>query len=199
MGASAFAEALLGPRLTMDEWAGLPEDVPGEFLSGRLVEEEAPDYIHELLVAWLVRILGNWGEPRGALVAGSDVRFAVTANSGRKPDVTMFLAGRRPQPRGIVRTPPDLAVEVISGSPRDQQRDRQEKMHEYAVFGVAYYWLVDPEQRSFEVYQLTASGAYDRALVCSTGVVSSPPGCDALALDLDAMWAKVDELEAGAH
>ena len=34
-----------GP-LSVEEWFGLPEDVPGELVDGLLVQEEAPDATH---------------------------------------------------------------------------------------------------------------------------------------------------------
>jgi Uma2 family endonuclease len=180
--------------MTLEEWADLPDEVPGEFVNGRLVEEEVPDYLHEVLIAWLVRMLGNWGEPRGAIIGGSGAKFGISPIRGRKPDLSVYLHGRRPPARGLVRNQPDIAVEVVSSSRRDQRRDREEKMAEYAEFGIPYYWIVDPQQRRFEVYVLNASGAYERAVAEAAGLIAAVPGCDGLSLDLDAMWAKVDEL-----
>jgi Uma2 family endonuclease len=190
----AFSEALLGPRLRLDEWADLPEDVPGELIDGRLVEEEVPDYLHEVIVAWLARMLGNWGDERGAIVGGSEAKLAVTPERGRKADLTVYLAGRRPPSRGIVRVPPDIAVEVISSSPRDEQRDREEKRAEYSAFGIRFYWLVDPRGRTFEIFELRSDRTYERVITQVGGLVRIP-GCEDLELDLDAMWAKVDELD----
>ncbi|PYQ60663.1 MAG: hypothetical protein DMF53_16655 [Acidobacteria bacterium] len=59
-------------KLSLDEWFDLPEDEPGEVVDGRLEEEEEPGYLHELLVARLGRILGDWIFPQGGLVAGSN-------------------------------------------------------------------------------------------------------------------------------
>jgi hypothetical protein len=42
---AAIVDQLLGPLLTLEEWGDLPEDVPGELIDGRLVEEEVPDYL----------------------------------------------------------------------------------------------------------------------------------------------------------
>ena len=184
------------PELSLDEWFTLPEDAPGELVDGHLVEEEVPDYVHELLVALLVRFLGNWIFPQGGLVAGSEAKFAVGAGRGRKPDVTVYLPNRRrPPARGLIRVPPDIAIEIVSPTPRDGRRDRVEKLADYASFGVAWYWLLDPQRRSLEILELDAQGRYIHVLGASTGTLGNIPGCDGLTLDLDAIWAAIDDLE----
>jgi Uma2 family endonuclease len=184
------------PELSLDEWFDLPEDQPGELVEGRLEEEEAPDYLHELLVALLGQALGNWISPRGGLVAGSNAKFAVGSGRGRKPDLTVYLPGsRRPPARGLIRVPPDIAIEIVSSTPRDGRRDRIEKTADYAAFGVAWYWLLDPQLRSLEVLQLDPQGRYLHVLGASTGTLEKIPGCEGLTLDLDALWAAIDSLE----
>jgi Uma2 family endonuclease len=182
--------------LSVAEWAALPEDEPGELIDGHLVEEEVPDLRHEILVAWLVRILGNWLAPRRGFVFGSEAKLAVSPTRGRKPDVTVYLPGRPPLPaRGAVPIPPDIAVEIVSPTPRDGRRDRVEKMADYAAFGVRFYWIIEPEQRTFEIYELGADGRYIHALGAIAGMVEEVAGCEGLELDISAMWAEIDRLE----
>jgi Uma2 family endonuclease len=184
------------PELSLDEWFDLPEDEPGELVDGRLEEEEVPDYLHELLVILLGRFLSNWITPRGGLVAGSEAKFAVGTRRGRKPDITVYLpGGRRPPARGLIRVPPDIAIEIVSPTPRDGRRDRVEKTADYAAFGVAWYWLLDPQLRSLEILQLDPQGRYVHVLGASTGTLEQIPGCEGLTLDLDALWAAIDSLE----
>lgn len=182
-------------RLSLDEWSALPEDTPGEWTQGHLVEEEVPDFVHELLVALLVRVLGNWAFPQGGLVAGSEAKFAVSSERGRKPDVSVYLPGsERPPARGVIRVPPDIAVEVVSSTPRDGRRDRVEKMRDYAAFGVRFYWILDPQLQSLEIFELGTDGRYAQALGATAGALEEIPGCEGLRLDLDALWQEIDRL-----
>ncbi len=180
-------------RMTLVEWADM--DGPGELVDGRLVEDEEVEALHEVVAAWFVWRLGNWLASRGGFVLTSDARFGVTPRRGRKPDVSVYLAGRRPPAHGLVKMPPDIMIEVVSPRPKDARRDRVEKTNEYAAFGVRFYWIVDPAVRSFEVFELGADGRYVLAVSAAEGVVAEVPGCEGLSVDLDALWAEVARLE----
>jgi Uma2 family endonuclease len=180
--------------MTVDEWFALGEHSRCELVDGFLVEEEVNGYVHEWAVAQLIRRIGNWAEHHGALVAGSSVGFATRADRGRCPDIDVYLAGaKRPPPTGVVRVPPSIMVEVVTPFPRDQRRDRIEEVQDYAAFGVRWYWLVDPQLRSFEILELGADGRYAHAVGVVEGRVA-PPGCDGLEIDVDALWREVDAL-----
>lgn len=182
--------------MTLEEWASLDEDVSGELVDGYLEEEEMPTWRHEMVVSWLVTRLTLWSEEHGGFVVASEGKIATGGNRGRKPDVQVFLPGRR-RPSGrasLALTPPSVAVEVVSPTPRDGRRDRVEKRHEYAAAGIPWYWILDPELRTLEVYGLRPEGHYADALVAAEG--RHPiPGCDGLELDLDAMWARLEAWE----
>jgi Uma2 family endonuclease len=182
--------------MTLAEWGDLPEDEPGELVDGRLVEDEEVGYLHEVVVAWLIHTIKNWLGDRGGFVGTSDARFGVSRTRGRKPDVSVYLPGRRPQAHGLVTVPPDVMIEVVSPRPKDARRDRIEKMAEYAAFGVRFYWIVDPQARTIEIYELGADARYVRAQGASDGVMTSVPGLDGLRLDLDALWRECDLLQS---
>ncbi|WP_394829519.1 Uma2 family endonuclease [Pendulispora albinea] len=184
------------PRLmTLEEWAELDDGESGELVDGYLEEEEMGSFIHDFVVLWLGSLLLQWIAPRGGHAAASEVKFGVTTNRGRKPDLTVFFPGRRPEPRGLVRLPPDIAVEVISHAPRDRRRDRVAKLSEYAAFGIRYYWLVDPDARIVEIFELGSDGRYVLALGAFEGRITSVPGCEGLELHLDDLWLQLDRLE----
>jgi Uma2 family endonuclease len=182
-------------RMSLEEWAALPEDEPGELVDDYRVEEEVPENVHELVVGWLIGVLRAWGTAAGAVVLGSGAKFAVSKSRGRMPDVSMFLPGTpRPPRRGLNRQPPSVAIEVVSETPRDARRDRVEKLQEYAAFGVRWYWIVDPWLRSVQIHELDERQRYVHVVDATEGAIEHVPGCDGLKIDLDGLWREVDAL-----
>lgn len=183
------------PRpLTLEQWAAMDEDEPGELVDELLVEEEVPTILHEAVVSWLIETLRRWARPRGGWVFGSEYKLAVSARRGRKADVCMYAAGVPLRGRdALSRTPPMVIVELISRQPRDVRRDRMEKASEYARFGVRWYWLVEPSAQLIEIWELGATGQYVQVNVASAGKVMVS-GLDGLDLDLNALWAEVAPL-----
>ena len=189
----AAPRARMGQRMSLRRWADLPEDDDGELVGGVLVEEEA-DFSHEGIVASLMVTTRAWVHPRGGFVGGSNAKFALGPGHGRKPDLSVFLPGRGVPPRdGAATVPADIMVEVISRTPRDVHRDRVEKPAAYATFGVRFYWLIDPNARTFEMFELDETKRYIRVLDASQGIVDAP-GCPGLRVDVDELWAEIDRL-----
>jgi Uma2 family endonuclease len=183
-------------RLDVEAWGALDDDVDGELVDGLLEEEEVPSYVHEAVVSWLLGLLRDWLIPRGGFVFGSDAKIAISRTRGRKADVIAWLPGSRPPARrsSVAKHPPDLVVEVVTATPRDQRRDRVEKRAEYAAIGVRHYWIVDPETRVVEMLDRGADGRFVEALVASDGRHHVVAGTEGLDVDLDALWAEVDRL-----
>ncbi|HWL88058.1 MAG TPA: Uma2 family endonuclease [Polyangiaceae bacterium] len=209
MQQSPWANTWVPPRsagrsVTLEEWADLAEDEAGEWVDGQLTEEEMPDPVHELAATWLTTLFRIWLRGRGGFVFGSEVKLRVTPTRGRKADAMVILPGSPAPPRrGLLTTPPDILVEIVTPTPRDERRDRIEKMLEYETLGVPYYWLLDPALGTLEIFELgpessTVEGEprrkYTRAIAATEGRIDPVPGCPGLALDLDELWADLERL-----
>jgi Uma2 family endonuclease len=190
---SRSTASLPHPKLmSLAEWADLDEDVEGELVDGVLEEEEMPTYWHETIVVRLIVALHQWALRHGANVAGSETKIAVGPRRGRKPDITVHRAPRLPSAgEALVRATPHIVVEVTSPRPRDIRRDRIDKHSDYARAGIPYYWIVDPQLCSLEVFKLDRSRRYTVVLLAGEGRVRVP-GCPGLVLDLDALWKEVE-------
>jgi Uma2 family endonuclease len=198
MNQSAIVEPSCAREMSLEEWANMPEDEPGELVDGQLVEEEVADNPHEVIVSWLFQILINWARPRKGIVLGSEAKYALTERRGRKPDLSAFFTRDRKLPRkGAITIPPDVMIEVVSPTPRDGRRDRVEKLREYAKFGLRWYWIVDPRLRSLEILRLGDDGHYANIVSAAEGVIEVP-SCEGLTIDLDALWREVDEVVEGS-
>ena len=180
-------------RMTVHEWAAMPEDEPGELCDGVLEEEEVAGARHEIAVLWLGALLRAWVVALGGVALGSEVKYALSNLRGRKPDLSVFFPGRPALPPwGPVTIPPDIAVEIVSPAAADQRRDRIAKLADYASFGVRFYWMLDPTARTFEILELSADGRYLHVLGASEGKLLQIPGCAGLTLDLDELWGEID-------
>jgi Uma2 family endonuclease len=134
-----------------------------------------------------------WCRAHGARVVSSGLKYALAGDTGRMPDLSIFLHGTaRPPARGAARTPPSIAVEIVSSTPADARRDRIIKLAEYAAFGVAWYWLVDPELRSVEILELDEHGKYVHVVSATEGSIPVP-GCPELVLDVDDLWRELEQ------
>lgn len=192
-----LAGAAPGRALSAAEWLALDEDEGGELVAGQLVEEEVPDAVHELTVTWLISLVRTWLAGKG-FVFGSELKLLTASDTGRKADVVVFLPENPPPPRrGPISRPPDIVVEVVTPSPRDERRDRVEKMGEYAGFGVPYYWLVDPALGSFEIFERSERGYYQKLVGATSGLIDPVPGCQGLTIDVDALWTELERLAEG--
>lgn len=142
-------------RLTYEDYVGLPNDGKRyEILDGELSVSPAPTSRHQIVVTNLITILNVFIREHRlgrVLVAPTDLILAATTIV--QPDV-LFIRSERAtiiSERGI-EGPPDLIVETLSTGTARQ--DRTTKATLYAHFAVSHYWIVDPEARTIELYEL---------------------------------------------
>ena len=158
--------APIGHPLSLEEYLALPEHRGlEEVVDGRVEPLPTPSHDHNdaafrlatlvlgpALPPHLRLILG----PTGTLIRRSPLRV-------REPDLKIIRWAHCRPGHTFVDTPPVLVVEVISPL-HGRRRDLVEKRHDYATAGVPSYWVVDLDNVSVHVLELTGGHYRDVAL-----------------------------------
>jgi Uma2 family endonuclease len=141
---------------TYDDYARLPDNgFRYEVIDGALVMSPAPLVRHQKTFRQLFTHLVRHCERHRlgeVLSAPIDVMLGDRATPVQ-PDIVFVSQDRLPiVGRERIEGAPDLVVEILSRS--TAARDRGVKFDIYAAAGVREYWLVDPEERTLEVFVL---------------------------------------------
>ena len=135
----------------------LPETKPGlEWVNGRVLQKVSPSRKHGGLQLSFGNQLQVWANGRGSV--SSEWRFRVTPPGKQTrpliPDVAYMsydrLRSLSPADREVPTIAPELVVEIRS--PRDEQKDIDEKRDVFLAWGVTLFIIVDPENRSLDAY-----------------------------------------------
>jgi Uma2 family endonuclease len=176
----------LGPYRATDYWQ-LPEGAPVELIKGRLVVSPSPNILHQIIVALLLEKLLASARKTGSTAVCAPMDVILSDDTILQPDLLYITKQRRGIIRERVEGPPDLVIEIISGSAR---RDRVEKLDLYVQYGVGEYWIVDPETQVYD-FLINESGRY---------VVQSPandryqsPRLPEVEIQLADFWREVDQ------
>lgn len=173
--------------LTYEDYRRMLEArVRNELLEGDLYVTSACTPSHQRIVRRLASILGAYADEHGVgevLTAPIDVVLSPT--DVVQPDIVVVRTGRLTIIGAeAIQGVPDLIIEVLS--PATAARDRGRKKDTYERFGVADYWILDPENRTLEMYHLEGR-AYRMAASVEQDVRHAAlfPG---LAVDLNSLW-----------
>ncbi len=173
-------------RWTYAEFARLPSEgsTRYEVIDDELVVTPGPGRRHQRISMDLATALNRFVRDHDlgeAYHAPFDVLFA--DGDYMEPDLVFVRKERLHvlSDRGV-EGPPDLIVEITSPSTAD--RDRGIKLERYRLFGVAEYWVVDPDACTVEVWDL-ASGATQPLTLGSGGRLTWRPARAKVALEIE--------------
>ena len=143
------------PLLTIADLDLMPEDGNRyEIIGGELFVSRAPGLTHQLIVTnIIVKVRAFLDQnPIGIVAPGPGVIF--DEYNGVIPDIVFLSNERRAEIASGERIngAPDLVIEILSPGVANQRRDRVVKSQLYGRYGVREYWIVNPAERSIEVY-----------------------------------------------
>jgi Uma2 family endonuclease len=166
--------------------ATLPEtNSPVELWDGEIIMSPAPAPSRQEIVLNFASLLRDFvTAKRLGKVFVSPIDVVLTQHRAVQPDVLFISKGRSAMIQEVIRGAPDLVAEVVSDG--SWKRDRVEKKDLYEQFGIAEYWIIDPEAHTTEVFVLTKRGYELHSRAESGGVAISKllPG-------FSASWAQL--------
>ena len=196
--AASMGKTLPSGPLTYRDYCALPEDGNRyEILDGELFVSPAPRPKHQLVIGNLYTVLRPYVErrklgtvflsPTDLILALATRRKPDSRTTIAQPDLVFVATGRESIVTDrAIESPPDLAVEVVS--PSTQMKDRNTKATLYARFGVPFYWILDPDNRLFEAWELRV-GRYELATQARGSSVVAAPPFPKLRIALSRIWA----------
>jgi Uma2 family endonuclease len=162
-------------RLTYEDYCLLPNDGKRyEIIDGELFVTPSPLRRHQLVLANLLYYLTDFVKKHNlgtVYPAPFDVVFS--QYDVVEPDI-LYVSKERASvvTEKNVQGAPDLVVEVLSES--TAKIDRTAKLKLYARYGVAEYWVIDPEVCSAEIYRLVPGGYELASQLDSSQALTSP-------------------------
>ena len=177
---------------TPEDRLAVPDQMVAEIVDGDLYASPRPSLLHARAASTLnADLAGPFDRGRGGpggwwLLQEPELHFGEDV---LVPDVAGWRRERLPR---IPDTPatdlaPDWVCEVIS--PSTERLDRVHKLAVYAREGVAHAWLVNPTQRTLEVYRREGRAWLLVASHADDALVRAEPFA-AVEIDLLALWGE---------
>ncbi len=166
----------------------LPDDGKQyQLIEGELFMTPPPGFSHQISVTRLTRIIDQYlnKNPIGVVICAP---YAVVLSDIHvvEPDLVYVSNERRNliKERGIFGSP-DLVVEVLSKGNKKMDRTRKFKL--YAQFKVPRCWIVDPMEKTMEMYELV-KGEYQLIAKKQGSEIVKPTLFFGLEFSLKELW-----------
>lgn len=155
------------------EYLALESNRRVEFDNGFVEVHDVPTDRHQAIILYLSLALNRFAQQIGGVVRTAGLRLRLWDRKYREPDI-VFLRDRVSSLRHEnYWDGADLAIEIVSQSLEDRERDLVTKRIEYAQAGIQEYWIVDPEQETVMVLSLTGDVYSEAGLFARGATVTS--------------------------
>lgn len=178
----------LDAMLTVDDWLALPDTKPRyELIEGQLIQKMTTTSDHAWAAGEFLYVCKSWGQQNGWKFFPEGMGYKAEPHNGFVPDVVGFSPHQHIEP-GItyMTATPFLVVEVLS--PATAKQDRTHKKELYAAGGVQIYIIIDPANRTMEIFRLQEGNTYSAPEVLGRKDVWEPEELPGLKLTLKDLW-----------
>ena len=156
------------------EYLALETNRRVEFDNGFVEVHDAPTDQHQAIILYLSIVLNRFALKIGGVVRTAGLRLHLWDRKYREPDIVLLRNRDSKLRQENFWDGADLAVEVVSQSLEDRERDLVTKRTEYERVGIQEYWIVDPEQETVTVLSLSGEVYSEGDLFGRGDIVKSP-------------------------
>ena len=160
-------------RYTYADYLTWIDEKRRELIDGFIHLMSAPSTIHaQLSFNWVFRAGTFFRKRKGRcriFYAPFDVRLPKEGSKEDdkiydvvQPDICVICDLTKIDEKGCIGAP-DLIVEILS--PSTAQYDKNKKFNLYEKFGVREYWIVDPKEKTVQVFLWQPDGKYDTGTI----------------------------------
>jgi Uma2 family endonuclease len=139
---------------TYEDYRNLPEGAPYQLIGGELILTPVPSIYHQIISGRLgFQVRAFVTQQNLGLVLCAPVDVCLGETETYQPDI-LFISKERMEivEPARINEAPDLVVEILS--PASVYYDLRKKFKIYERYGVKEYWIVDPEDKSVQVFML---------------------------------------------
>ena len=178
---------------TYEDLLALPEEERAEVFAGEIITQPSPLPRHNRVTRAVGSFVGRpfdddhgHGGPGGWWII-PDVDVRLSKHEIVRPDMAGWRRERLAQPweQRPIDVVPDWVCEVLS--PSNAKHDRVRKANLYAASHVAFYWIIDVDERIVEAFQLRDGGWFRLGAWGDGDSVAVPP-FDAITLDIGRLF-----------
>lgn len=169
----------------------IPENMTGEIIAGELIVTPRPSRKHGYAATALgAKVttgyqLGEGGGPGGwVIIIEPEIRFG---EDFIVPDLAGWRRERFPasEEHNWISIAPDWVCEILS--PHTARLDKHGKMKVYSHHGVPHLWLIDPLNRTFDVFRLQSGQWVVLGFYTDDDRVRAEPFSE-IEIDLKILW-----------
>jgi Uma2 family endonuclease len=127
-----------------------------EFTDGELELLPMPTDKHQVIIAFLYRLLFPYMDRAGGVILFAALRLQIREGKFREPDLMLLLDANDPRRQNAYWLGADMVIEIVSAD--DPQRDTIVKRADYAEGRIPQYWIVNPTDESVTILSLAGEG-----------------------------------------
>jgi Uma2 family endonuclease len=177
-------------KYTYEEFLELTKDIErAEFIDGEIVCLSTPTAEHQRITGRLYSKLLTFFEGKACepFIAPLDVVLKSESDKEKRsvqPDV-FVVCGDKLNDENKYEGIPALIIEVVS--PSNESNDFVRKMNLYMKYGVPEYWIVIPQSKTIQVYELD-NGFYEQVHIYTMDKLLKSKVFSDLSIDLKSIF-----------